>query len=152
MIRMIPDRNLVDEFVLRDVVWAALEKISQKQKNSAELSEGGRHHVSLHLEGTVDGHSFAQSIDSVLSIGHAQTKTSSVNPQVPELLAWILSKLNRATRTRLLNDLPQEFAERDRMPESDPELVSATETLLKSLRTCRPVQARGPVRCEYRLS
>ena len=151
MIRVIPDRNLSTEFLLRDVVWAALEKICQKQKNVDEITEGARHQVTLHIDGSVDGQSFTQTIESVLSVGHAQTKTSSVNPQIPELIAWILSKLNTATRARILNDIPREFAENQKMPESSQNLVSAANDMLKSLRTCKSVEARGPIRCEFRL-
>ena len=132
------------------VVWAALEKVAHKQKESDSLPEGSKHTVNLEMNGTVDGEPFEKSFSSVLSIGHRQTRSSSVNPQVPQLIAWILGKLNRATRNRVLLDLPDEFlANGKQMPEPSPVLVSEVEHLLKQLRRTKTVEARGSVRCEY---
>lgn len=135
---------------LEAVVWAALEKVSQKQKDADSLPEGTQHTVNLDLSGSVDGEPFNASVNSVLSIGHRQTRSSSVNPQVPQLIAWILSKLNRVTRHRIILDLPEEFLANDKqMPEPSPVLVSEVERLLKQLRQTKTVEARGSVRCEY---
>ena len=132
------------------VVWAALEKVAHKQKESDSLPEGSKHTVSLKLNGTVDGEPFDESVNSILSIGHRQTRSSSVNPQVPQLIAWILGKLNSATRNRILMDLPVEFVDnQNQMPEPNLVLVSEVEHMLKQLRKTKTVEARGSVRCEY---
>ena len=98
----------------------------------------------------MDGEPFDESVNSVLSIGHRQTRSSSVNPQVPQLIAWILGKLNSATRNRILLDLPVEFVDnQNQMPEPNLVLVSEVEHMLKQLRKTKTVEARGSVRCEY---
>ncbi len=135
-----------------NIAWAALEKVAQKQKCCDRLPEGTQHSVNLRIEGEVDGQPFERQIMSLLSIGHGQTRSSSVNPQVPELIAWILGKLNRATRNRILMDVPEDFAANDNcIPESSEVLVSEVEHMLQRLRKTKTVDARGSVRCEYSL-
>lgn len=137
---------------LGHVVWAALEKIGHKQMKPEELEQGSSHEVTMSIRGNVDGHPFEQQISSILSIGFEHTKSSSVNPQVPQLIALILSKLNRATRNRILSDIPAEFCENDnQLPETSLVLLDEVEHMLKRLRQSKTVQARGPVRCEYTL-
>ena len=141
---------LNDFFPLSHMVWAALEKIGGKEKKPALLAAGAQHDVHLKLAGTVDGQSFEQSIHSIVSIGHAQQRASSVNPQVPELIAYILGKLNTATRNRILADIPTEFQENDhQLPDAGPVLVDEAKHLLQQLRQTKTVTARGAIRCQY---
>lgn len=125
-----------------------MEKIGKKELDSDQLEEGTSHTVSMHIEGTIDEQPFTEIIESLVTIGYQQEKTSSVNPQVAKLIAWILSKLNRATRNRILSDLPQEFEERG-MPASTRALVDEVNHMLLQLRQTKTVTARGPIRCEY---
>jgi hypothetical protein len=131
------------------LLWAAMEKIGKKELDSDKIEDGTSHTVSLNITGNIDGEFFNQSIESLVTVGHQQTKTSSVNPQVPELLAWVLSKLNPATQNRILADIPSEFAENGGMPKSDATLVNEAKQLLKQLRQSKSVTARGPVQCKY---
>ena len=141
---------LNDFFPLSHVVWAAMEKVGHKQLKPKMLAEGSRHMVALRVEGEVDGVPFRQSLTSVVSIGYEKEKSSSVNPQVPELVAYILSKLNSSTRNRILNDIPDEFVENgNQLPTPSPVLVDEARHMLKRLRQTRTVTARGPIRCEY---
>jgi len=141
---------LDDFFPLSHVVWAAMGKVGQKQLKPKMLAEGSRHLVALRVEGEVDGVPFRQKLTSVVTIGHEQEKSSSVTPQVPELVAYILSKLNSATRDRLLNDIPKEFVEcGNRLPTPSPVLVDEAKHMLKKLRETKTVVARGAIRCEY---
>lgn len=145
-------QKLDDFFPLSHVVWAMMEKVGRKQVNPDMIADGSRHRVDLKLEGLVDGQPFRQQVTSVVTIGHEQQKSSSVTPQVPELVAYILSKLNSATRSRILSDIPSEFSENEnQLPESDPALVEEARQMLKSLRQNKTVTARGPIRCEYTL-
>lgn len=149
MVKLANPQSLDRMVPLSSIVWAALEKIGQKQRQSDLIKDGSSHQVSLRIEGHVDGQPFSQTIESILNVGHQQTRSSSVNPQVPEMIAWILSKLNRATRNRILTDIPEEFKTNGGMPESNPVLVDDAKQLLKQLRTCKTVTARGAIRCEY---
>ena len=134
------------------VVWAALEKMGQKELNAAQLVDGSRHRLSLRIDGNVDDLPFSQTVESMLSIGYGQEKASCATPQLPELVAFILSKLNHSTRHRLLNDIPEDFQENDqRLPASDPELLNDVKQMLKQLRQAKTIQARGAIRCEYAL-
>lgn len=138
------------EASLANIAWKTLEKVAAKEQNRDEFVDGSQHKVNLEILGTVDGKPVFQRIASTLLIGHAQTKSSSVNPQVVELVAYILSKLNHSTRARLLQDIPTSFVENDfHIPEVDEELVVETRDMLKRLRRSVTVDARGPVHCEY---
>ena len=144
--------QLDDFFPLSSVIWAAMEKIGSKQMKSENLAEGSKHEIQLKVSGTVDGQSFEQSISSIVAIGHEQVRASSVNPQVPELLAYLLGKLNTATRNKILTDVPTDFRNNDnRLPEPCPVLLDDARQMLKTLRQTKTVTARGTVRCEYSL-
>ena len=142
--------NLITELPLRDVVWASLEKVSSKQKSKEPLEEGAKHVLSFDLQGLIDGHLFHQSIDAVVSVGHSQNRSSSVTPGVNELVAYLLSKLNRTTQQRLLADIPVDFAANAcELPTVDPVLLASVKAMLGTLRsTCR-VAVRAPVRCQF---
>ena len=149
-----PNRGLTqpldDFFPLSHIVWAAMEKIGSKQFKPDMVADGSRHKVDLTVEGQVDGQPFKQQLAAVVAIGHESEKSSSINPQVPELVAYILSKLNTATRSRILSDIPQEFIDNEnQLPASNPVLVHEAKRMLKKLRQTKTVTARGPVRCEY---
>ena len=148
MVKLVNNKPRCQSALLRHLVWAAMEKIGKKELDSEQLDEGTSHTVSMHIEGTIDEKPFTEIIESLVTIGYQQEKTSSVNPQVAELIAWILSKLNRATRDRILSDLPQEFEEHG-MPSSGKVLVDEVKQMLQQLRQVKTVTARGPIRCEY---
>lgn len=148
MVKLANTKPRCQSNLLRHLVWAAMEKIGRKELESDLLQEGTSHTVSMHIEGTVDEQPFTEIIESLVTVGYKQQKTSSVNPQVAELIAWILSKLNRATRNRILSDLPQEFEEHG-MPISSKTLVDEVNHMLLRLRQTKTVTARGPIRCEY---
>ena len=148
MVKLAKRQSRCQTSALRHLLWAAMEKIGKKELDSKLLDDGTSHTVSMHIEGTIDEQPFSETIESLVSIGLQHQKTSSVNPQVVELIAWILGKLNRATRNRILSDLPQEFAESG-MPEASPSLVDEVDHMLLQLRQTKTVNARGPIRCEY---
>ena len=140
------------ETSLANIAWKTLEKVAAKEQNRDEFVDGTQHKVNLEILGTVNGRPVFQRIASTLLIGHAQTKSSSVNPQVVELVAYILSKLNQSTRDRILNDIPSAFVENEyHIPETDEELVAQSREMLKQLRRSVTVNARGPIHCEYEI-
>lgn len=152
MVKLADPPAKLDKSSTASVVWAALEKIAAKQKLPDEIVDGSRHSVQLKIEAEVDGEPFQSQLQSMLSVGHTLSRSSSVNPQVPELIAWILSKLNRATRNRILADLPDEFAAGgNSIPVTSEVLVSEVEHMLRQLRQTKNIQTRGPIRCEYSL-
>lgn len=150
MVKLVDPKPLTELDSISSVVWAMLEKIGKKELQPSALEDGASHRISARIEGNVDGQAFSQAVEAILSIGHAHVKSSSVTPQVAELIAYLLSKLNRATRNRLLIDIPLEFVANDnQLPEPNPVLVDDAKRLLKQLRSQKRVNARGPIRCEY---
>ena len=140
---------LNDSFQLQDVVWAALEKIGSKKKNRDAIKEDSVHQVDLQLSGTVNGESFEQQLSSILSVGTDLQKATSAIPDLPKLIAVILGKLNRATRERLLQDIPNEFfANDEQIPACSDVIMDQTERMLRKLRREKQIQVKGPVRCE----
>jgi hypothetical protein len=88
----------------------------------------------------------AVSVRGVLSVGEDTMTASSVTPQPDELLAHILSKLNTATREKLLRELPEEFvANGNEMPAAEESLVEAVREMLTKLRRRVSRPRRGAV-------
>ncbi len=152
MVKIVNPQPLTGMSTLAHVVWAALEKIGHKQMRPKELEQGSCHEVNLEIRGTVDEQPFQQKVHSILSVGYEKQKATSVIPQAPELIAYILGKLNPATRNRILSDLPDEFgANENSLPVANPVLVDEVSKMLKRLRREKQVKARGPIRCEFTL-
>ena len=150
--RITDPAQLDDAFVLPQVVWAAIEKIGAKQKKPKMLVEGSHHVVQMNLSGEVDEMPFDQDVSSIVIVGHQQKRTSSVNPQIAELIALILGKLNSATRNKILNDLPAEFQENDnRLPVANAALVEEVKQMLRKLRETKTVTVNPAVRCVHSL-
>ena len=138
------------QFAIANVVWAALERVAGKQLDPDGLAQNTKHDLQIQLSGTVDGQPFKQTVKTILSIGQEQTRDSSVTPQLPELLTYILGKLNTATRTKILTETPAVFRENDnQLPEVPAVDLEEVKAMLKALRQTKIVKARGPIRCEY---
>lgn len=133
------------------VAWQALSYVAGKQADRDSLTAGAAHHVRLEISGAIDGQPLEPvAFEGRLTIGHDSTRASSAVPNQGQVLAWILGKLNAATREAILRDLPAEFAAHGgALPEVPCGLVAEAETLLAALRTSKQVTARGPVKCEY---
>jgi len=134
------------------VLWAALDKIAEKEGRRADLCEGASYDVALAIAGQVSGHPIERQATAVLSVGHGYTKASPSGPPAAHLLACILSKLNEATRQKLLDELPELFARAGGLPEVEHDLVDAAERMLRRLRNKAPVAQNGPISCRYVLA
>ena len=143
---------LTGSFRLKDVVWAALEKIGGKQKDREAIEPDSTHDVCLTLSGTVNGEPFEQQLSSILQVGSDLRKATSTTPELPTLVAVILSKLNRVTREKLLNEIPDEFRENNqRLPNCNEDFVDQATRMLQRLRAEKQIQVKGPLRCEVKL-
>jgi len=131
-------------------LWATIEKIGSKQKQHAFLERDASHSINLRLSGDIDGRRFSQAISSVTSIGCDLQKISSVTPALAQLTAFVLSKLNQATREHILKSVPVEFAANNQsIPHVDETIVTQASDLLGKLRAARQVTARAAVRCQF---
>jgi hypothetical protein len=135
---------------LRSVLMLAASKIGSKETRR-ELLGIGAYAVSLRLSGTVDGIAFrGERIDGRLAIDPDTERSSSVAAPQGELVAHLLGLLPRTKRNALLAGLPDEFlANGGKLPEADPEIVEAAETLLDRLRSRRTTTATGAVSWSY---
>lgn len=139
---------------LENAAWQALSYVSSKQADRDALAPGAAHSIDLHVSGSVDG----QPIDPIdiagrLTVGHDSTRASSSTPNLPQVVAAILAKLNDATRAAILRDLPTEFAANGgSLPDVSVGAVAEAESLLAALKSSKQVNVRGQVRCEYSLS
>ena len=92
----------------------------------------------------------AVSIQGILTVGEDTVTASSVTPQADQLLALVLSKLNTATRDKLLRELPDEFvAHGNEMPKADERLLEAVRELLAKLRRTVTRPRRGSVSGQF---
>jgi hypothetical protein len=138
---------------LAALVCAAMEKIGSKQLDHELLPEGSQHVISLTVSGDIDGQAFFQSFNSQLTIGHDHTKATSATPQQPQLLGYILGKLNQKTRDKILREIPEDFTNNDCvLPEVSQQLLTSASEFLKQLRSHKTVNARRSVRCNFTTS
>lgn len=133
-------------------VWAALAYVSGKEGDRDALPDGALRTVDLSITGSVDGCEVSERVVGRLTVGHASEKASSSTPNISHILAAMLAKLNKATRAKVLAELPEDYAAGGQaLPNLAVGDVADAENLLASLRQTKRVSARGPVKCEYAL-
>ena len=133
--------------------WAALGKIASKEGNRDLMPEGSNHTVNLAILGDVDGEMVEIQVGSRLSVGFDSTRASSVTPDADHVVAYLLSRMNPATRARVLSELPEQFAANgNHLPEVDSSLIDAAEGMLTRLRAKVEQNVRGSVAVKYLLA
>jgi len=133
------------------VAWAALGKAASKECRAEVLGEGARHEVLLRIDGRVGRHEFIRSVSGELTVGFATTRAASRAPDTAHLLAVLLSKFNSRVREKLLEELPEQFAELGSLPEVPEARVAEAQGLLKRLRTKVQQSVRPQVSFAYRV-
>ncbi len=142
-----------DEDERQAAMWATLQKIAGKELDRSLLAAGHNYDVDLTIAGTVDGQPVGRTTHSILSVGHDSKRASSVGPPAEALVGFILSKLNTATRQKLLAELPEAFARAgNRLPPVSVELEEVSRLLLGRLRAKVQQQVKAPISCKYTLS
>ena len=131
------------------VLWAATDKVAAKELDRDRLQANETHRVRLMITGEIDGRTVHRSLHGTLSVGADQKRAVSATPDQPTLVALILSKLNEATRDKILTELPDQFAKLGTWPEVSPKLVESAEQMLRSIRSKKTVKVRGNVRFAY---
>lgn len=133
-------------------LWAALGYVSSKEADRDALADGSLTTIDLTVAGSIDGLPVAERLTGRLTVGHSTEKASSSTPNVSHIIAALLAKLNKATRSKVLSEIPAEYAAGGQsLPELAVGDVADAENLLAALRQTKRVTARGPVKCEYSL-
>lgn len=133
-------------------LWAALGYVSGKESNRDALESGASHVVNLTVTGDIDGQPVEQSFAGRLTVGKDSTRASASVPNIEQVVAAILAKLNPATREAICRDLPAEFAANGHsLPALSVGQVEQAQALLAALKTSKQVAVRGSVKCEYTL-
>lgn len=133
-------------------VWAALAYVSGKEGDRDALPDGALRAVDLSIVGSVDGCEVSERVVGRLTVGHATEKASSSTPDISHIIGCLLSKLNKATRAKVLAEIPAEYAAGGQsLPELSVGDVADAENLLVALRQTKRITARGAVKCEYSL-
>lgn len=130
---------------IESAAWSAIGKYAGKQANRDALPDGSNYSADLSVSGNIDGVEFAADVFGHLTVGYETTKASSATPQPARLIAAILSKLNSATREKVLRELPADFAARGELPDVSADIESAATAMLKQLRAAKQQTVRGSV-------
>ena len=138
---------------INSALWGFINKASDKEFVSSGLEAGGKHTANLTINGTVDGEVVNLNLSGDLLKGFDSTRASSSTPAAAKLLALVLSKLNTATRSKILSEIPETFAANgNELPEVDKGIVEATENMLSRLRSKVQTNVKGSVTCQYRIA
>lgn len=133
---------------IRTAALLALAAVGKKDSNRKLLQGGQAFDVEGVFNGQVDGHDVNIDVGGQLRIGHDGTRSSTHSPDLPTLLALILEKVPKTRRADILDLLPQDFSELQQLPDADPDLVAAADTLLKSLRSRSVSKTTGSIHFE----
>ena len=144
------DNNPQNLVALRAAAWATLCKIGEKESSRDDIPDGLSGKVELLIAARINGKVIQETFDATINVGHSSQRASSVNPQPAALLALVLSKLNTATREKILNELPADFvANGNAIPEVAKDLTDAADNLLSKLRASKPQTVRGNVSVKH---
>jgi hypothetical protein len=132
-------------------VYAALAAVAKKELLREALPGGAAHKIELSLWARIDDRpEFKREFTAVLNVGFDSMRGASEACDPKHLLAYVLSKLNPATRQKLLNELPATFVKNDnQLPEVADALLEASGQLLAKLRTQKSSIVKGSVSVKY---
>ncbi|MBC8356985.1 MAG: hypothetical protein H8E66_33860 [Planctomycetes bacterium] len=137
---------------LAAVLWAATDKAASKEADRDVLPANDSRQVRLMITGEIDGLTVHRSLHGTLMVGADQERAVSATPNQATLVALILSKLNEATRDKILADLPRQFAEEGKWADVSPNLVESAEQMLRDIRSKKTIKVRGNVRFAYHIA
>lgn len=143
------DDNRPNLIELSAAVFHAAAKVASKEADRDELTAGRTYDVRrLTIAAEIDGQPFSAAYDVSLSVGHDTTRAGSA-PTAGVLLAYLLGKMNAATRDATLRDLAEVFATHGHKLPVDETLAEAAEAALKQLRARHSTTTRGNVSAQY---
>lgn len=113
--------------------FAFLAKAIDNEFDRDSLPDGSTHSCRATVAVEVDGQSIVtREFDGNVAVGHAAVRASSVGVKSGELLAYVTSKLNAATREALYRELADVFtANAGRLPVTDAAIEEADAAIAK---------------------
>jgi len=134
------------------VMWATLGAIAKKEGQRERLTASAQYPVDLYIRAKMGAETLIKDVESSLSVGADSVRASSSAPNTEHLLGLVLSKLNAATREKILRELPEMFAKAgNKLPEVDELLVDLAKSLLQRLRAKQTKTIKGSVSCHYQI-
>jgi len=131
-----------------EAVSKSLEKASRRD----DIADGTNCVVDLMIAARINnGPVWRHTATCDFSVGHTSERASSTISGMNKLLAYVMGKLNEATREAILRDLVGEYQTAGcEFPDSPKEIESATENMLKQIRACKKQVVRGTVNSKPR--
>ena len=113
--------------------FAFLAKAIDAEFDRDNLPDGSAHSCRATIAVEVDNDTIVtREFDGNVAVGHASIRASSVGVKAPELLAYVASKMNAATREALYRELADTFtANGGKLPVSESAIEEADAALTK---------------------
>lgn len=113
--------------------FAFLSKAVADEFDRDVLPDGAAHNVRASVVVEVDNDTIiTREFDGNVAVGHASVRASSVGVKAPELLAYVASKMNAATREALYRELADTFtANGGKLPVTEAAIEEADAALTK---------------------
>lgn len=141
-----PRINLV---ACRAALMAIIAKIGGGEGDRDALSAGEHHTASVTVLAEINGQRFQQSWDSTLDVGPDSVRASAVGAPQADVIAWLLRRVNAATKAKLLREMAEEYAANGNDFGVTEAERGEVEESLKRLRQKVDQPVRGSVRVNY---
>ena len=127
-------------------VWGFAAKVAEEQFTRDDLVDGSHGAVELSLIAKIDGRLFTHHCSGSIDVGHSSVRATSVGAKAGEIVAYLLSKVNAATREATLREMAEVYAANGcKLPVSEAAIEEA-ETAMQALRQKKEQSVRGTVR------
>lgn len=121
-----------------------LSKAVGDEFNRDDSPDGSHHSIRVSVLAEIDGEAIiSREYDGTTDTGHASVRASSVGAKAGEVLAYVASKMNAATREALYRELADVFAANGGTLPVTEESVKEADAALARLRQKTEQQVRG---------
>jgi len=131
---------------LEAAVFHALTKTCNKHAERDNLAAGGTYDVRGSFIGRIRDENFNIPFDMAIAVGQDEDKPHT-GPTASKIAAYLMGKLNPATRAAVLRDLPALYADEGELKVEKKDAEDC-KVLMQNLRLTKIVTARGKVTCK----
>jgi hypothetical protein len=125
-------------------VLGFIAKATGDEFNRDDSPDGSHHSIRVSVLAEIDGEAIiSREYDGTTDTGHASVRASSVGAKAGEVLAYVASKMNAATREALYRELADVFAANGGTLPVTEESVKEADAALARLRQKTEQQVRG---------